>query len=171
MQEDFLDDFEIFREKREPQQKSYHCSWCTRSFVNEKLLNNHRLSKHKEKLTNLEVREIRRRKKNERKLVCPQCGVATHYLNDHINKFHLNIKRFFCDSCPFGSFRKCEMKLHQYKHRKSPEFVCDLCGVMFMRKNALHVHMNSAHISSGPLICCYCQKHCRNKMALWQHNR
>lgn len=168
-EEDFLGDIENFHE--EQQKLLLYCNWCSKSFTNEKLLNNHRLNRHKEMLTTLEIREIRRRKKNERKLVCPQCGIATHYLNDHINKFHLNIKRFFCDSCPFASFRKCEMKLHQVKHRKISEFCCDLCGGVFMRKNSLIVHMTNAHISTGPLTCCYCQKKLKNKMALWQHNR
>lgn len=152
--------------------KNYHCEWCKRSFIDEKTLNNHKLNIHKSKLTTVEVREIRRKKKDDRKLVCPQCGIVTHYLKDHINTQHLNIKRFFCDHCDYKSFRRCEMKIHMHKHNRTrAQYLCDLCGTKFARRNALHVHMNNTHISIGPLTCCFCNKNCKNKMALWQHKK
>lgn len=115
--------------------------------------------------------ELKKKKSHGQKLVCPQCGITTHCLKDHIKKQHMNIKRFFCDNCEYKSYSRGAIKTHMAKHSRS-EFHCDMCaGKSFARKNTLISHMNNFHCNEGPLTCCFCQKKCKNKTALWQHRK
>lgn len=150
---------------------NHHCKYCKKSFPEEKTLNNHCLKQHRKKLTPEQVTEIRRKNRLDRTLVCFICGLATPHLNEHMNMSHLNTKRFFCDQCDYKSFRRCEMRLHMFKHEKQQNFQCDMCGVKFARKNSIFTHMKNVHTSAGPLTCCFCKKQCRNKIALWQHKK
>jgi uncharacterized Zn-finger protein len=58
------------------------------------------------------------------------------------------------------------------KHKKNKiQYECDLCGKLFARRNAIHTHMNHAHKSEGTKTCCFCNKKCKNKTALWHHRK
>lgn len=152
-------------------EKDLPCQWCRKKFVDETSLKNHQLYKHKDKLSAAEIRDIRKKKKSGRALVCPQCGLTTHYLKEHTEIHHLKIKRFFCDHCNYKSYTRRLMEQHMKRHRKSKDFQCDLCGIFFSRKNAIYTHLKNVHRSEGSLTCCLCKKKCKNKTALWKHRK
>ncbi|KAL7023220.1 hypothetical protein ACKWTF_012519 [Chironomus riparius] len=123
----------------------HSCKYCSLKFSDTKLLENHWVNKHKAHLTSSEVRDIRKRRIDDRKLVCPECGIRTHYIKNHMERMHLKVKRFFCDHCDHSSFHKSELEFHMMKH-KDPIFVCDYCSHKFRRKMALKIHIRRIHL-------------------------
>jgi len=124
---------------------SHSCKFCSLNFSDIKLLENHWVNKHKELLTSNEIRDIRKRRIDDRKLVCPECGIKTHYIKNHMQRMHLKVKRFFCDHCDHSAFHKSELEFHMLKH-KDPIFICDYCCHKFRRKTALKIHIRRIHL-------------------------
>lgn len=153
----------------------FKCRYCPRSFGTEILVENHHIRLHKDLMPANEVTVIRKRIKDDRKLVCALCGVQTHYIKDHMRKRHLKSRRFFCDKCKYCCYKKYDMRNHMKKHLKS-EIVplhCDLCTSTFSWKSGLQIHMRNKHgskESTGPVVC-KCGKVCASKGSLFMHMR
>lgn len=143
--DDFIEDFPFKSEISVKPVENLACKYCSLKFNDTKLLENHWVNKHRQHLTANEVKEIRKRRIDDRKLVCPECGIRTHYIKNHMQRKHLNIKRFFCDHCDHSAFHKSELEFHMLKH-KDPIFICDYCGHKFRRKMALKIHIKRIHL-------------------------
>lgn len=83
---------------------------------------------------------------------CTICETETSSLKRHVNKMHMEVKNFFCDSCDFSSFFKQDLQNHMKSHltkrkyfKESNEFYCENCGLKFNKKFHLNAHVKAKH--------------------------
>lgn len=100
---------------------------------------------------------------------CFICQVETSSLRRHVNKMHIDVKNFYCDSCDFSSFFKSDLQMHMKTHSvktsrktyfKEPhEFYCEACGLKFFKKFHLNAHVKAKHTEKvRSHICNVCGK-------------
>lgn len=80
----------------------------------------------------------------------PDCG--NHYLTkfnlkQHIENFHLKIKKFQCRICSKFLISKQNLNEHMNIHTRSYPFVCKSCGKAFRQASQLSLHKRS-HIGT-----------------------
>ncbi|CRK93016.1 CLUMA_CG006469, isoform A [Clunio marinus] len=95
---------------------------------------------------------------------CNVCGSLVRNWRRHVMKVHMNIKNFFCDSCPYGAFFKYDleqhMRVHIQKQPKEPQkYFCEMCGLDFEKRFHLNAHVKAKHTKRERIHqCSICEK-------------
>ncbi|KAG5677146.1 hypothetical protein PVAND_006928 [Polypedilum vanderplanki] len=167
-----------FEFRLKPKQKrkiarNFKCKICSVSHATQKTLENHIMYNHSNTLSRDEILRIKKRNREDRMRICPMCGIKVDQLNRHIKKEHLNIKRYFCDHCPYSSFKRFDISSHVLKHRKKPkkEFMCDICGTEFLRKCSMRQHVRDFHSNKDPFICTICNQKFKTMTLMKKHQK
>lgn len=91
---------------------------------------------------------------------CPHCDYETKYgegLDAHINKKHLFIRPYACDTCGKSFHSKLLLREHVRIHTRLLSEQCDICGDRFLYKKSLVLHMR-IHTGYAPYKCDLCDK-------------
>ena len=82
-------------------------------------------------------------------LICSYEGCQKAYSNAfnlkrHVESFHLNIKKFFCDICHKGLSSKQNMREHSFIHQDTKPYTCRFhgCQDSFRQLSQLKLHEN-----------------------------
>lgn len=86
---------------------------------------------------------------------------GTHHSEDHP-------KRFKCNSCPYSTSLKFNMKKHLLVHSGERPYKCDVCTHSFTQHHALKRHM-LIHTGEMPYSCNLCSMCFRHAHRLKQH--
>ena len=150
----------IKHEKRHKDGDNYACQICNNQSKNEKNLNHHLKTKHKdEKLENsTEKKQTILKIQNEttsdtttqkKKYVRPtnRCHLCTSEtlftltsLRRHLARYHST--NFKCQKCDKGFQKEDQYKTHMDSHRNKE---CHLCGEVFKRKQNADIHLIRIH--------------------------
>ncbi|XP_073831516.1 uncharacterized protein [Musca autumnalis] len=104
---------------------------------------------------------------------CEMCGASfTHigFLNQHKQRRHFKVYRFFCEVCSKGFFNKEERNGHMTVHTNIRNFPCAICGKAFKSKKNLVAH-ESTHVDGRNFPCPLCGKMFKNKIGVDHHLR
>lgn len=91
---------------------------------------------------------------------CPHCDYKTKYievLNGHINKDHLHVRPYKCDTCQKGFHSKMLLREHVRIHSRLKTEQCHVCGHRFSYKKSLILHMR-IHTGYAPYKCDMCDE-------------
>lgn len=164
--------FEPKSRSRQKIERKFKCKKCGVSFQRERTLDNHQVYQHPETLTQEEIKAIKERDRESRIRICPQCGIATDQLQQHIRYVHEQVKRFFCDHCSYATFKKFNIRSHVLRHiTLEKKFTCDVCGKKFSRKSAFNSHMRDFHENAGKTYACHCGREYNTHGKLWKHKK
>lgn len=109
---------------------------------------------------------------DEKNFNCQICGKAfisdTHLRNHFI--VHDDTRKYKCKFC-HASFKKSDtLKVHENAiHTKESIFICDICGIHYLRKSSLRLHQQRHVNGSYQCKCRYCQAVFRNHASLMTH--
>ncbi|KAM9322469.1 zinc finger protein 644a isoform 2-T3 [Pholidichthys leucotaenia] len=140
--------------------KPFICRECGQSFRQSGLLIEH-MSVHQNKRARLseEIKGLNDKKKEDKKLFCPQCPFVTNCSNTFVKhaKTHQKDKRTFtCDKCNFRTLSENELRRHNIlmhtvisvrKEIKdvSGIFSCNICSYRVFSKNVFKNHLMRRH--------------------------
>ena len=112
------------------------------------------------------------------KTACEHCGkvLKRGSLANHIQLVHMKIKRFFCDHCGVGFFKKQHLIAHLQSHHVAREFrvkdfKCVLCPSAFFSKGLLNKHNKNIHPAEKKLWPCECGKVFQNQYNMNHHQK
>lgn len=147
-----------------PEDRSYDCDECDRSFSTIPQL---RVHQKRHKLTQTE---------------CALCGksVRSDYIQKHIATQHgEKCKQLICHVCGKAFSTECVLKAHIKQHmephavqRAKPERTeCAVCKKMIRGKYSMKKHMKDMHGDASNQQCTVCGKFIRSSTAMKQHMR
>lgn len=166
--------FDIPKRNRKKVQRDHKCRHCNASFAKPQTLENHQFYQHKETLTKEEIERIKRNDRLNRIRICPQCGISTEQLKQHIRHVHLQIKRFFCDHCDYATFKKFNIRSHVLRHAQlEKKFTCEFCGKKLSRKSSFNTHMRDFHynVRKNIKFTCHCGSEFSSHAKLYKHKK
>ncbi|KAL7023383.1 hypothetical protein ACKWTF_012582 [Chironomus riparius] len=140
------------------------CEVCQKSFRSQNLLKAH------QKIHN---------KRFECK-ICNRMFPELNRLKKHEKEAHKNLKTFKCEDCDKKFPSKSRLKLHQKVHNKTrpKPYKCQRCNYStdvpqnFKHHQTFHENQEKKFAAmKNPIKCDKCAVLCRNKDALWMHNR
>lgn len=91
--------------------------------------------------------------------ICHKTFAKWHYVEEHKNVVHLNLKAFCCEACGEKFKTKKSFDKHKFKHTDDPKpFQCDICKRKYPAKAPLREHILLKHIESyeGVRYCLQC---------------
>lgn len=168
------DKFEFPKRNRKKVYREHKCRHCDSSFSKAQTLENHQFYQHKETLTKEEIERIRKNDRLNRMRICPQCGISTEQLKQHIRHVHLQIKRFFCDGCDYATFKKFNIRSHVLRHAQlEKKFTCEFCGKKLSRKSSFNTHMRDFHynVKKNIKFTCHCGSEFSSHAKLYKHKK
>ncbi|CAG2257128.1 KRAB [Mytilus edulis] len=134
---------------------------------------------------------------------CPHCPLycsSKNNLKRHVDRVHLNIKKYLCNECgkrfkgrdaylyhakrhvdPFGRDFECHicskkiatekgLEIHLRVHTGAKPFVCETCGKGFAQKGNMLSHQ-AIHFDDRPFECEECHKTFKKKFDLYKHKK
>jgi KRAB domain-containing zinc finger protein len=125
--------------------KDIECKYCGMEFASQQRLTSHVNQSHNDKKDTFTE--------------CERCGKKIRALNlkQHINKVHLNIKRFKCDSCEFKAYDMCKIRNHNLAvHNTVRDFKCIVCKKAFKTRRDMLKHRSFIHGTGNTLDCKFC---------------
>ncbi|CAK1594888.1 unnamed protein product [Parnassius mnemosyne] len=91
---------------------------------------------------------------------CNDCTYRTlnkKTLEAHINKVHLCIRPYVCQTCFKGFYKKSNLTEHLTTHLQIINKICEICGDSFVNQKTLMEHQR-LHSNSKPYECDICSK-------------
>ncbi|XP_052060489.1 uncharacterized protein LOC127700844 [Mytilus californianus] len=134
---------------------------------------------------------------------CPHCPLycsSKNNLKRHVDRVHLNIKKYLCNECgkrfkgrdaylyhakrhvdPFGRDFECHicskkiatekgLEIHLRVHTGLKPYVCETCGKGFAQKGNMLSHQ-AIHFDDRPFECEECHKTFKKKFDLYKHKK
>ncbi|CAG4960931.1 unnamed protein product [Parnassius apollo] len=101
-----------------------------------------------------------KRKRNKLYYNCNDCTYRTlnkKTLEAHINKVHLYIRPYVCQTCFKGFYKKSNLTEHLTTHLQITNKICEICGDSFVNQKTLMEHQR-LHSDSKPYECDICSK-------------
>ena len=144
--------------------RHYQCKICTKSYKSAHVLKVH----------------IRGHNKTFECKLCLRKFSFQSILNKHIKEFHENPKSFKCEFCDNKFNTNYEQLMHQKFHDKScpKSFKCQRCDFTsdlissYKKHQKVHERQDKKFKAmKNPIKCQKCPTLCKDKKALWQHNR
>lgn len=156
--------------------QEFKCEHCSKDFTNITALRNHKKLVHNDGFTKFAceycamkflgisalAKHIRKHT-NERPYKCHVCKksfVVERSLKAHLNFVHsTGGKNFICDICGITFARKEYLLNHAHVHNKDRRFRCEFCGASFRWNAAKRKHLFQKHQDKLTLFkCSYCDK-------------
>ncbi|XP_052609294.1 zinc finger protein 426 isoform X2 [Peromyscus californicus insignis] len=164
------------------QEKSFECSDCGKSFINQSHLQTHRRTHSGDRI--YDWNEYGRSFINSRLAVlietlnakkpyrCKECGKGYRYpayLNIHM-RTHTGEKPYECKECGKAFNYSNSFQIHGRTHTGEKPYVCNQCGKAFTQYSGLSIHVRS-HNGDKPYECKECGKAFLTSSRLIQHIR
>ena len=170
--------------------KPFVCDICDMRFADEKDLDNHKLSSHRDDtkvvsllkgvyscaecdFTCIDEKDILRRHLLIHASVKYECSFCrkqffrNHDLVRHM-KIHSDEKPFKCADCGKGFVDGANYRRHIVTHSTETPYACDLCNRSYASAWQLNRHMVS-HTDERPHVCRVCEKTFKEKRSLRRH--
>ncbi|XP_070504950.1 zinc finger protein 260-like isoform X2 [Chironomus tepperi] len=116
----------------------FECNYCTFSSYEKKKLQLHIHDSH-----------IKPKKKADpdqhESQVCPHCAKQVRHLDEHIANIHCGERNYFCDLCPFSSYRKKPIEQHMMNVHLPKSVKCSLCDFITINMDRLRKHIRNQH--------------------------
>ena len=106
-------------------------------------------------------------------LQCPICQRRFYKksaLTTHISSVHEKEKKFYCNECDKGFFRKKDLKNHEQLHSGKSNYNCDICNKSFSHISNLNRHKR-LHTNIKLYCCNICNKRFTQSSTLQRHKR
>lgn len=126
------------------------CPYC------QKILKTHSHYNYHVKRHKTSIKRVRKRNYfncNE----CPYYSVNKSTLEAHINKNHLYVRPYVCQTCTKAFYKKSHLTEHILTHKKITTVTCEYCGEGFVSKKTLLIHLK-LHSNEKLFQCDLCDK-------------
>ncbi|KER18919.1 hypothetical protein T265_12099 [Opisthorchis viverrini] len=127
------------------------CSWCEKSFPNERCLQHHMRRLHfsgDKKPFGASSKRVQESQLREN--ACPKCGKCFSdwwILLRHVKQLHGEAQHQQCEECGASFRRKSDLDRHtRTVHRKQGQHMCEQCGLICSRSDILRRHVARKHI-------------------------
>lgn len=103
------------------------------------------------------------------KVNCSRCSkeIFKKYYRQHMERIHLNVKNFVCDTCGRTFYSHVAIKEHMNQHLNIKPIPCPFeCGEFFANSTAKKKHVISNHVGYSEYICEICAKKFKEKHKL-----
>ena len=135
--------------------EDYFCNVCDMKFLNNKSMNQHKISEH------------------GGKFVCRYClkkFQAGCSLRDHVESFHENVKHV-CDLCGRSYSNIATLRKHKRSMHEGKKFQCQHCGKEFNYRQGMESHIEVVH-ENKKYDCKICGKffNCKPSLTLHMHS-
>ena len=197
--------------------KANHCEICNSVFSRKERLEYHMLEKHPANNPDRECRICGQKFETDEECFshanahsdmakvpvakCPHCDLycsSKNNLKRHVDRVHLNIKKYLCNECgkrfkgrdafiyhvkrhadPHGRDFECHicnkqiatekgLEIHLRTHTGLKPYVCETCGKGFAQKGNMQSHQ-AIHVDDRPFECEECHKTFKKKFDLYKH--
>lgn len=140
---------------------TYSCPKCAFKCFDKKEFRDHKINVHYSE----------KEDKFIKKFICPFCARFVRCVEDHIAIVHHNEKNFYCDLCPFSSYKRSPFEEHMKSKHLPKNIKCSLCDFTTCTQQRLKSHIVNRHESrqDAHLPCPYCSKLFRTKYAVEYH--
>lgn len=103
-----------------------------------------------------------------------ECGKCSKKIGQHAFEKHLKVcgqsgKKFECSKCNKGFNDNRHFKEHLLTHSDPRPFKCDLCPKTYLRKQAIEMHLNAAHLLDYKFKCDICGNRFKTFVVLFGH--
>ncbi|XP_060807991.1 zinc finger protein 58 isoform X2 [Amyelois transitella] len=113
----------------------------------------------------------RKPKKNLKAIKCEWCGhmvTRNGELESHVNRFHLKIKPYECNTCSKTFCGKERLREHIQTHSSEHTRYCTVCGKKFANQVCLKMHLR-LHSGVTPYACDMCGEKFRSSSMMNTH--
>lgn len=130
--------------------KEIECPYCFKTLKSHSYYRIH-IKRHK-----MNIKRVRN-KVYYNCLNCKYQSLNKNTLEAHINKMHLHIRPYVCETCDKGFYKKSHLTEHVKIHSQIKNKTCDVCGENFLYKQTLINHQR-LHNNIKPYECNICKK-------------
>ena len=162
------------------------CEICEQKFCNKFTFHRHLLEQHNSLIENSPDTENSTHHEPENQLKCEVCSKTFKYLRNlkaHVLSTHRQKEGFQCMICALKISSRSHLKRHLEEQHKvfdldkeietkaNTEASCNVCGIVFTRKESLEIHKKIHSKVGEKLTCNDCGKQCVTKYNLTQHQK
>ncbi|XP_063629507.1 zinc finger protein 91-like [Cydia splendana] len=169
-------------ERNDTKEKTYKCSYCSASFLQEVTWQVHERRHTGEKpfkcdqcsYAGTQINHLLSHKAMHTNVIsykCSQCDFACAKKDDLLNHkvIHMNDQPFKCRDCSYATDRKCHLRVHRATHTGAEIYKCSTCNYVTIRQKDLANH--EARHAVKRYKCDKCSFACNRQFQLKHHER